>query len=71
MNRKDVTALSKPTYYLWQTDFVSQDAFQKEKEKYTRMGFRVVAFLDGQPDTNIQDGIKALIKNHIKETNWQ
>ena len=63
-----MTVLKKTTYYLWQTDFVSQHALQTEKEKYAGMGFRIVVFLDGQPGSGIQDGIKAMFKNHIQGT---
>ena len=63
-NRKDVIALRKPSYYLWRTDFSSQEKFEAEHKKYTDIGFRVVTFLDGDSNTNIHDGIKALIKNH-------
>lgn len=38
------------------------------KEKYIRMGFRVVTFKDGPADRNIEEGIKALIKNHIADS---
>ena len=57
-------ALRKPTYYLWRTDFSSQEKFEAERKKYTDIGFRVVTFLDGDSNTNIHDGIKALVKNH-------
>lgn len=56
--------MRKPTYYLWHSDFSSQQEFEAERDKYTRIGFRVVTFLDGQPDADIHAGIKALIKNH-------
>ncbi len=62
-------ALQKPTYYLWQTDYASLKALETDKEKYTKIGFRVVTFADGQADKNIHHGIKALIRNHIKEIN--
>ena len=42
----------------------SQKEFEAERKKYTDIGFRVVTFLDGNSNTNIHDGIKALIKNH-------
>ena len=54
--------MRKPTYYLWRTDFSSQE--ESERKKYTDIGFRVVTFLDGDSNTNIHDGIKALVKNH-------
>ena len=64
INRKDVIALHKPTYYLWRNDFPSQEEFEAERKKYADIGFRVVTFLDGDSNTNIHDGIKALVKNH-------
>ena len=64
INRKDVIALHKPTYYLWRNDFSSQEEFEAERKKYADIGFRVVTFLDGDSTTNIHDGIKALVKNH-------
>ena len=57
-------ALRKPTYYLWRNDFSSQEEFEAERRKYADIGFRVVTFLDGDSNTNIHDGIKALVKNH-------
>ena len=54
INRKD----------LWRNDFSSQEEFEAERKKYANIGFRVVTFLDGNSNTNIHDGIKALIKNH-------
>ena len=51
-------ALQKPTYYLWRTDYTSSEDFEADKEKYRKIGFRVVAFADGQPDKNIHNGIK-------------
>ena len=62
--KKDVIALRKPTYYLWRTDFSSQEEFEAERKKYADIGFRVVTFLDGDSNVNIHDGIKALVKNH-------
>lgn len=56
--------MTKPTYYLWKSDFPNDDALSKEKKKYTDFGFRVVVYQDGQNRKNINDGLKALIKNH-------
>lgn len=60
--------MKKPTYYLWRDDYSSLEEYTKMKEKYTRMGFRVVTFKDGPADRDIQEGIKALIKNHIADS---
>ena len=67
-NKKDVIALRKPTYYLWHSDFSSQEEFEAERKKYADIGFRVVTFSDGDPDTDIHNGIRALIKNHLSDT---
>ena len=66
--RKDVIALRKPTYYLWRNDFSSQEEFEAERRKYADIGFRVVTFSDGDPDADIHNGIRALIKNHLSDT---
>ncbi len=60
--------MKKPTYYLWRDDYSSQEEYTKMKEKYIRMGFRVVTFKDGPADRDIQEGIRALIKNHISDS---
>lgn len=59
--------MSKPTYYLWKTDFRTEEEFNQAKEKYTDFGFRVVTFLDGNNQMDIHSGIKALIQNHLNE----
>jgi len=57
--------LTKPTYYLLQDNYPSLKEYQNAKERYTRMGFRVVTFKGGQNNLDIQQGIKSVIKNHI------
>ena len=57
-------ALRKPTYYLWRSNFSSQEEFEAERKKYTDSGFRVVTFLDGNSDADIHNGIKAMVRNH-------
>ena len=59
-----MTTLRKPTYYLWRNDFSSQEEFEAERRNYADIGCRGVTFLDGDSNTNIHDGIKALVKNH-------
>ena len=56
-------ALQKPTYYLWRTDYTSSEDFEADKEKYRKIGFRVVAFADGQPDKNISVDSKPYKRN--------
>ena len=60
--------MSKPTYYLWKNDFSSTEEYETAKDKYRKLGFRVVTYLDGQNDKNIHDGLKAVIKNHFHDT---
>lgn len=59
--------MKKPTYYLWKTDFHTEKEFNQTKEKYTNLGFRVVTYLDGNNQTDIHRGIKALIQNHLNQ----
>ena len=61
LNRKDVITMKKPTYYLWRNDFSTQE------DRFERIGFRVVTYLDGKQDQDIHIGIKALVRNHWKE----
>ena len=56
--------LNKPVYYLWKNDFSTQEEFEAAKEKYRKLGFRIVTYLDG-PGT-IHEGLKALIGNHYE-----
>lgn len=57
--------LRKSTYYIWRDDYSTQEEYKITKEHYTKMGFRVVTFKDGRSDYDIQEGIRAVIKNHI------
>ncbi|MCD8324505.1 MAG: hypothetical protein LUC32_06105 [Clostridiales bacterium] len=54
---------SKPTYYLLRSDFNSDEDFNAERDKYIKMGFRVVSLREGA-NNDINAGIKALVKNH-------
>lgn len=58
--------MAKPSYYLWKSDFLNEDALSKEKKKYADAGFRVVIYRDGKSPDNIHDGLKALIQNHTQ-----
>lgn len=59
--------MKKPNYYLWRSDFSTQEEYEAEKERFSKIGFRVVTYLDGKPDQDIHTGIKALVKNHWEE----
>lgn len=61
--------MNKPTYYLWTHDFESKEDMLIAKEKYTTLEFRVVTLNAGSDNQNIQDGIKALIRNHMHDCN--
>lgn len=56
--------MEKPTCYLWKSDFSTQEEFLAEKEKYRNLGFRVTTYSDGPEDTDLHQGLKALIRNH-------
>lgn len=59
--------MNKPTYYLWQNDFSTQEEYKTSKERFIRIGFRIVTYLDGQQNQDIHTGIKALVKNHWED----
>ncbi|WP_418745878.1 hypothetical protein [Frisingicoccus sp.] len=59
--------MRKPTYYLWRNDFSTQEDYEAAKEYFTGIGFRVVSYFDGRNKNGIHDGLKAIIKNHLKE----
>ena len=48
-------------------DFSTQEEYEAEKERFSKIGFRVVTYLDGKSDHDIHTGIKALVKNHWEE----
>ncbi len=56
--------MPKPTYYLWKNDFLTNTAFETERNKYINCGFRVITFIDGPEENIIHTGLKSLIKNH-------
>lgn len=60
--------MGKPTYYLWRDDFSSQEEYEKKKKWYIQAGFRVVTFKEGPHKFNIEEGIKALIRNHVNDS---
>lgn len=62
-----VASMSKPTYYLWRNEFQTEQEFEEIKTKYRSLGFRVVTFLDGNQEKDINEGIRAVISNHYKE----
>ncbi|MEE1312324.1 MAG: hypothetical protein UHS41_01050 [Lachnospiraceae bacterium] len=57
--------MKKTTYYLWKSDNQTDKEFESIKQKLFQMGFRVVTFESGQKESAIQNGIKAIIRNHI------
>lgn len=59
--------MKKPTYYLWRNDFSTQEEYKEAQERFEKIGFRVVTYLDGNPDQDIHTGIKTLVRNHWKE----
>lgn len=61
--------MSKPTYYLWQKDYSTTEEYESAKERFSKLGFRVVTYLDGPDTKNVDKGMKQLIKNHFQEEN--
>ncbi len=61
--------MGKPTYYLWYNNDSSPEEYLNTKERYTKLGFRVVTFKDGENHQDIQEGIRSVIKNHIADFN--
>lgn len=55
----------KPTYYIWLNNCSTREEYEMIKKRYTKMGFRVVTFQDGRNNYDIQEGIRAVIKNHL------
>jgi len=62
--------MNKPTYYLWHSNFPTDEEYKHTKEALTAYGFRVVTFFDGVNEKNIHNGLKALIKNHYTESQF-
>lgn len=63
--KRGCDALTKPTYYLWQKDYPTDAEYSAAKEKYMRLGFRVVTYQDGQTEQDIHKGIKIMIQHHF------
>lgn len=59
--------MNKPTYYLWRSDFPTEEAYNCTKETYTSLGFRVVTFSGGSCEKDIRQGIRALIQHHMHD----
>lgn len=59
--------MGKPTYYLWKSSSQTHEEYENQRMMYTRLGFRVVTFHDGQADKDIHEGLKSLIRNHIND----
>lgn len=59
--------MGKPVYYLWENDFSTREELDAAKEKFRKLGFRVVICLAGQKSRNIHEGLKAIIRNHTRE----
>ena len=60
--------MAKPVYYLWRDAYCSQKEYEAAKMKYAEMGFRVVTFIGGKKKGGIQEGMRALIRNHTEES---
>jgi hypothetical protein len=56
--------MAKATLYLWKTVEMTMDDLEIQKRYWRKLGFRVVVFIDGDADKDINEGMKAVIKNH-------
>ena len=59
--------MQKQSYYLWHNASATQEEYEKEKDHYTKTGFRVVTFIQEKNDCDILEAMKALIQNHISD----
>lgn len=57
--------MNRPTYYLWKTKDTTQEEYEAAKALYSKLGFRVVTFQEGDGQKDIHEGLKAMIKNHM------
>ena len=44
---------------------MKEEELEQVKNYWTSLGFRTVTFLDGSSSKDINEGLKAVIKNHI------
>ena len=59
--------MNRPAYYLWKTDFATQEEFEKTKDRLQGVGYRVVTYIDGDAGKDIHEGLKAVIRNHMQQ----
>ncbi len=57
----------KPTYYLWRNGNGTEDLLEEQKEQLLKYGFRVTILRNGCKSKDIDNGIKALLNNHIND----
>lgn len=57
----------KPTYYLWKDGNSPEERIEKQKEQLLKYGFRVTILKNGSTSKDINNGIKALLNNHIND----
>lgn len=59
--------MKQPAYYLWESSYSTHGEYEKAKDKYTKLGYRVVTFQDSQKEHDIYHGLKAIIARHSAE----
>lgn len=64
-HKKGCDELKENTYYLFKYHDSTEYDYRKEREKYTRLGFHVVTFIEGPLESNLCDAIRTMIKNHL------
>lgn len=56
--------MAKATLYLWKTVEMTMNDLEIQKRYWRKLGFRVVVLIDGDAEKDINEGMKAVIKNH-------
>lgn len=61
--------MDKSTYYLWISEETDLEELEREKMYWKKLGFRVAVFIDGDNNKDINEGLKAVIRNHTSSEN--
>ncbi len=56
--------MTRPTYYIWMTEEMKEEELEQIKIYWNELGFRTVIFYEGSSGKDINEGLKAVLKNH-------
>lgn len=56
--------MTRPTYYIWMTEEMKKEELEQIKNYWNELGFRSVIFYEGNNVKDINEGLKAVLKNH-------